>query len=182
MKDVNTTEIINEAETTTHETTTPETVSETTTLTVSKFVNKALSVCCDLSAEFAVLPAGEGAAVRVSTTVDNVKLFNAVNGTSEPLDNYLNATPVEVADIIVTSADINSDMNDEESEIVNKSVVHFILTDGTHLSSMSNGIIRATKNLLSCGFNPTPESPITVKFKTVKTKRGIAHSFDLISM
>lgn len=180
MKDVNTTETTTPE--TAPETTTPETAPETTALTVSKFVNKALSVCCDLSAEFAVLPAGEGAAVRLSTTVDNVKLFNAVNGTSENLDNYLGGEPVEVSDIIVTSADINSDMNDEESEIVNKSVVHFILTDGTHLSSMSNGIIRATKNLLSCGFNPTPESPITVKFKTVKTKRGIAHSFDLVSM
>ena len=174
MKDVNTTEFTNTTETAME--------TETTAITVSKFTNKALAVCCDLSSEFAVLSAGEGVAVRLSTTVDNVKLFNAVNGTSENLDNYLGGDPVEVADIIVTSADINSDMNDEESEIVNKAVVHFILTDGTHLSSMSNGIIRATKNLLSCGFNPTPETPITVEFKTVKTKRGIAHSFDLVSM
>lgn len=162
---------------------TPETTeTKETEITVSKFTNKALAVCADLSAEFAVLPAGDGVPVRLSTTVDNVKLFNAVNGTSENLDNYIGGDPVEVSDIIVTSVDINSDMNDEDSEIVNKAVVHFLLTDGTHISSLSNGIIRATKNLLSCGFNPSPESPIKIKFKQVKTKRGIAHSFDLVSM
>lgn len=182
MTEINNTPETTTPETTTPETTTPETTTEETQLTVNRFVNKALAVCCDLTNEFATLPQGEGAAVRLSTTVDNVKLFNAVNGTSESLDNYLGGEPVEVSDIIVTSADINSDMNDEDSEIVNKSVVHFILTDGTHLSSLSNGIIRATKNLLSCGFNPSPESPIKIKFKTVKTKRGIAHSFDLVSM
>ena len=117
--------------------------------------------------------------LRYTTTTDDVKLFNAMNGGSEPVSGYI-GQEVEISDIIITSAEVPADPNDDESEIVSKPCVHFATTDGKHLATLSNGIIKACKNLLSVGFAPSPESPITIKFKQIKTKKGIAHSFDLI--
>lgn len=117
--------------------------------------------------------------LRYSTTADDVKLFNAMNGGSEPVADYI-GQEVEISDIVITSAEVAADPNDDDSEIVSKPCVHFNTTDGKHLATLSNGIIKACKNLLSVGFAPTPESPITIKFKQIKTKKGIAHSFDLV--
>ena len=66
------------------------------------------------------------------------------------------------------------------SPIVSKSCANFFTTDGQHYSSLSNGIIRAVKNLFKCGLAPTPETPIRIKFKNVNTPRGVAHSFGLV--
>ena len=118
-------------------------------------------------------------ALRYSTTTDDVKLFNAMNGGSEPASDYI-GQEVEVSDIIITSAEVAEDPNDDTSETVSKPCAHFITTDGKHLATLSNGIIKACKNLLSVGFAPTAESPITIKFKTIKTKKGTAHTFDLV--
>lgn len=152
-----------------------KTNAETTALT-------AISQQQNLTMEFATTEAGTGAVVRTSTTTDDVRLFNAVNGSAESVEDYLDKE-VQITDIVVTSADVLKDINDDEEtgERENKPVIHFFTTDGNHISSISNGISRATKNLLSCGFIPTAERPFTIKFKTVKTKKGIAHSFDLIS-
>ena len=117
--------------------------------------------------------------LRYSTTTDDVKLFNALNVGSEPVSDYI-GLEVEITDIVITSAEVAADPNDDESEIVSKPCAHFNTTDGKHLATLSNGIIKACKNLLSVGFAPTPESPIVIKFKSIKTKKGIAHSFDLI--
>lgn len=136
----------------------------------------------NLSTEFATTAAGTGAVIRTSTTTDDVRLFNAVNGSAESVEVYLDKE-VQITDIVVTSADVLKDINDDEEtgERESKPVIHFFTVDGKHISSISNGISRAAKNLLSCGFIPTAERPFTIKFKTVKTKKGIAHSFDLIS-
>lgn len=137
----------------------------------------------NMNDEFAVVEAGQGSTIRTSTTTDDVTLFNAVNGSAENITDHFNED-IKVIDIVVTSADILKDINDpdpENGEKENKPVVHFFTADGLHISSISNGIIRATKNLLSCGFIPTAENPITIRFKEVRTKRGIAHSFDMIS-
>lgn len=136
----------------------------------------------DMTDEFATVPAGTGALVRTSTTTDDVTLFNAVNGSADKVADLI-GEEIEVINIVVTSADILKDINDpdpDNGERDGKPVVHFFTPDGIHISSISNGIIRAAKNLLSCGFGPTPENPITIKFKEVKTKRGTAHSFDLV--
>lgn len=136
----------------------------------------------DLTDQFATLEAGEGDTIRSSTTYDDVTLFNAVNGSAEKVEDYIDQC-VEITDIVVTSADISDDINDPDAENCdkhNKPVVHFFTKDGKHISSISNGISRAAKNLLSCGFIPTTEQPFTIKFKQIKTKRGMAHSFDLI--
>lgn len=137
----------------------------------------------NMTEEFAVTEAGQGAVIRTATNTDDVLLFNAVNGSAEKVEDYF-GQDIKVTDIVVTSADILKDINDpdpENGEKENKPVVHFFTEDGKHISSISNGIIRATKNLLSCGFIPTAEKPITIKFKEIRTKRGIAHSFDMIA-
>lgn len=129
---------------------------------------------------FAVDETKTAGALRYSTTADDVKLFNAMNGGSEPVADYI-GQEVKITDIVITSAEVAADPNDDDSEIVSKPCVHFNTTDGKHLATLSNGIIKACKNLLSVGFAPTPESPIVIKFKQIKTKKGIAHSFDLVS-
>lgn len=133
----------------------------------------------DLSKEFSTVAEGEGSMIRTSTTDDDVTLFNAINSSAEKVEEYIDQE-IEVVAIVVTSADVAEDMNDEDSNMVNKPVVHFFCKDGKHISSISNGIRRATENLLSVGFTPSIESPITLKFKLVKTKKGTAHSFDLV--
>lgn len=129
--------------------------------------------------DFAVLAEGEGAAVRISTATDDVTLFNAVNGSGESVADNLDKE-VEVNNIVVTSVDVHTDPNDDDSPVVNKCCVNFFATDGRMISSISNGIIRSTKSLFNVGFQPTIEHPITIKFKSTKTKRGIAHTFDLV--
>lgn len=136
----------------------------------------------DMSADFAILEAGTGAKIRTSSTADDVTLFNALNDSAEKVEDYLDKE-VTVTDIVVTSADVNIDINDdsEDGEKENRPVVHFFCADGKHISSISNGIRRATENLLSVGFAPSKEAPIVIKFREVKTKKGTAHSFTLIS-
>lgn len=140
----------------------------------------ALTVC-KMNDEFAISAADTGATVRVSTTFDDVTLFNAVQGSSEPAKNFLDKT-VEVANIIVTSANIAVDINEPDGEKESKPVVHFFTVDGHNISSVSNGIIKATKSIFECGFEPNENRTITIKFHTIETKRGIAHTFDLISI
>ncbi|MBO7551353.1 MAG: hypothetical protein J6T62_07510 [Fibrobacter sp.] len=135
----------------------------------------------DLSKEFSILEAGTGAKIRHTTTSDDVTLFNALNDSAEKVEDYL-GKEVTVSDIVVTSADVLQDINDDEDgDKENRPVVHFFTTDGLHISSISNGIRRAAMNLLEVGFAPSPERPIVIKFKEVKTKKGTAHSFTLIS-
>lgn len=129
---------------------------------------------------FAVVECGQGAIVRETTTTDDVTLFNAVNSTGEKVADNLNVDIV-VTNIVVTSADVNSDMNDENSDKVNKPCVNFFTADGRQISSISNGIIRATRALFGVGFTPTAERPITIRFKEQKTKKGTCHTFDLVS-
>lgn len=127
---------------------------------------------------FDICEAGKGATVRESTTGDTATLFNAVSGGSEPVKNVLNEV-LNIVNIVVTSTDVNEIKDDETSPIINRPVVHFFTDDNRHFSSLSNGIVRTTKNLLSCGLVPTPDTPIKIRFKTVETKKGTAHIFEL---
>lgn len=160
------------------------TEAETTTATEStETMSPALVSTTDLTAEFKTVEVGTGATIRTTTTTDDVTLFNAINGSAEKVEDYL-GKEVTVTDIVVSSADVLKDINDpdpDNGEKENKPVVHFFTSDGVHISSISNGIARATKNLLSVGFTPSKDSPIVIRFKEIKTKRGTAHSFDLIS-
>ena len=131
------------------------------------------------STEFAIVAEGEGAPVRISTATDDVTLFNAINGSGENVADYI-GQEVELVNIVVTSVDVHSDPNDEDSDIINKACVNMVTRDGKMISSISNGIARAVKSLFNVGFAPTPEVPVTVRFKQTKTKRGLAHTFDLV--
>lgn len=128
---------------------------------------------------YATVEPGTAPLLRSSTTTDNAKLFNALNGNAEPVKDWI-GEEIDVCDIVITSADVPSIMGDDSSERVCKPCVHFFCLDGTHISSISNGIIRATKMLLACGLTPTEESPITIRFKEIETKNGRAHTFDMV--
>ena len=128
---------------------------------------------------YAIVEPGTGPLLRSSTTDDNAKLFNALNGSSESVKNWL-GEEIDVTDIVITSADVPSIMGDEDSERVCKPCVHFFTLDGTHISSISNGIVKSTKMLLACGLTPSEERPIRIRFKEVETKKGTAHTFEMV--
>lgn len=128
---------------------------------------------------YAVVEPGTAPLLRTSTTTDSSKLFNALNGNADTVKDWI-GEEVDVTAIVVTSADVPSVMGDEDSERVCKPCVHFFTLDGSHISSISNGIIRATKMLLACGLTPTEDEPIRIVFKEIKTKKGTAHSFDMV--
>ena len=122
----------------------------------------------------------EGAKIRYSSTFDDVTLFNALNSSSESIADHF-GEDIKVNHIVVTTAQVSSDFNDDFAEKEDKPCVHFFCEGDLHLASVSNGIIRSAENLITCGFMPTPESPIVIRFKEITTKRGKAHTFDLIS-
>lgn len=122
----------------------------------------------------------EGAKIRYSSTFDDVTLFNALNSSSESIAEHF-GEDIKVLNMVVTTAQVASDFNDDFAEKEDKPCVHFFCEDGLHLASVSNGIIRSTENLITCGFMPNPEAPIVIRFKEIKTKRGTAHTFDLVS-
>lgn len=143
-------------------------------------INEALLAEYAPDPAFLTLAAGTGAKIRKTTTTDTKRLFNAISSPSKPLKKIIGDT-IDVIDIVVTSADVHEDANDEESPMVNKPVVHFFTLDGEHYSSLSNGIIRATENLLSIGITPSEDEPFELRITTVDTPKGTAHSFEWIS-
>lgn len=122
----------------------------------------------------------EGEKIRFTTTFDEVTLFNSINSSSESVADHFNED-ITVENIVITTAQVNMDINDDFSEKEDKPCVHFFCKDGLHLASVSNGIIRSAENLITCSIIPSPESPIVIKFKEITTKKGKAHSFDLVS-
>lgn len=119
------------------------------------------------------------AKIRYSTTTETNDLFNALSGKSEPVKKYIGET-VSVVKMVVTANDIDADRENPKSGKVNKPIVHFFTADGKHISTLSNGIIRNVKFMLECGIIPTVENPINIRFDTVETSKGIAHTFDIM--
>lgn len=117
--------------------------------------------------------------IRYSTTTETNDLFNALSGKSEPVKNYIGET-VSVVKMVVTANDIDIDRENPDKGKANKPIVHFFTTDGKHISTLSNGVIRNVKFMLECGIIPTAESPINIRFDTVETAKGIAHTFDIM--
>lgn len=128
---------------------------------------------------YEIAEAGAGATIRDTTTSDTATLFNAVSGGSKAVKELIGKDPINVTAIVVTSADVNEVRDDDTSPIINRPVVHFFTDTNEHYSSLSNGIVRTTKNLLACGLVPTAESPIKIRFKEIETKKGNAHIFEL---
>ena len=183
-------ETVSEAETTAAEaaaekpqTTTLQTVSEAETTAAEAAAEKPQTTTLQTmtvdQSIYAIVEPGTGPLLRSSTTDDNAKLFNALNGSSESVKNWL-GEEIDVTDIVITSADVPSIMGDEDSERVCKPCVHFFTLDGTHISSISNGIVKSTKMLLACGLTPSEERPIRIRFKEVETKKGTAHTFEMV--
>lgn len=170
----------NEAELMELQTETQETQADTqeAAQAAPELTSTALTMTVDQSI-YAVVEPGTAPLLRTSTTTDNTKLFNALNGNADTVKDWL-GEEVDVTAIVVTSADVPSIMGDEDSERVCKPCVHFFTLDGSHISSISNGIIRATKMLLACGLTPTEDNPIRIVFKEIKTKKGTAHTFDMV--
>lgn len=117
--------------------------------------------------------------IRYSTTTETNDLFNALSGKSEPVKNYIGET-VSIAKMVVTANDINVNRENPNEGKVNKPIVHFFTVDGKHISTLSNGIIRNVKFMLECGIIPTVENPINIRFDTVETAKGVAHTFDIM--
>ena len=128
---------------------------------------------------FAVTAANGAPTIRETTTDDTRVLFNATSGGSKPVKDII-GKPVDVVHIVVTSADVHEDREDDTSPLENRPVVHFFTSDGEHYSTLSNGVVRTTKNLLACGLIPTAENPIKIVFREQPTKRGTAHIFELV--
>lgn len=119
------------------------------------------------------------ARIRYSTTIETNDLFNALSGKSEPVKNYIGET-VSVVKMVVTAIDVDIDRENPGKGKANKPIVHFFTTDGKHISTLSNGIIRNVKFMLECGIIPTVENPINIRFDTVETSKGTAHTFDIV--
>ena len=101
----------------------------------------------------------EGAKIRYTSTFDDVTLFNALNSSSESIADHFDED-IKVLNMVMTTAQVSSDFNDDFAEKEDKPCVHFFCENGLHLASVSNGIIRSTENLITCGFMPsTPSFP-----------------------
>lgn len=117
--------------------------------------------------------------VRYTTTSETATMFNAVNGGAKKLKEFIGET-LTVTDIIITSAEVRENASDEKSPMVNRPCVHLFTDLGEHISSLSVGICRGVSALMATGIIPTAESPLKMKIITVDTKRGTAHSFELV--
>lgn len=118
--------------------------------------------------------------VRFATPdCDHITLFTALNDKAESVEDYMEEEVI-VEHIVITAADVQEEMNNPNAPFVNKPVIHFFCDDGTHISSLSNGIRRCAQNLVGCGIIPSPEHPVHIKFKRVKVARGNAHSFTVV--
>lgn len=132
----------------------------------------------DLNDVFAPVDSGCGQLVRFSCVDTKPELFAAINGGGESVTKIFNQI-VEITGIIITSAEVPINRNRPEEGNINKPCVNIFTTEGDHYASISNGVVRATKNMLGMGILPSPDSPVPVIFKQINTPKGMAHTFDL---
>lgn len=128
---------------------------------------------------FAIIPNEMPNTIRYTSTEDENIMYNAINGGAEKIENYIGEV-VEVNNIIVTSANLHTDKDDEESPVENRPCINFFTTDGKHISTISNGIVRSVENLYACDMIPTPERPRKIKFVTIDTNKGTSYSIELV--
>lgn len=121
----------------------------------------------------------ENPEIRYTTTYDDTTLFNSIRGKSTPVKDVI-GEEFDIVNIVITANDVLSDKNDENSEKVNKPIVHFFTADGKHFSSLSTGIIRNTKGLFEINKIPSLENPVRIRFEEVPTPKGTAHTFELV--
>lgn len=133
----------------------------------------------EITAVFKTIPVNEeNPEIRYTTTYDDITLFNSIRGKSIPVKDVIGET-FDIVNIVITACNVLSDRNDENSDKVNRPIVHFFTADGKHFSSMSNGIVRNTKGLFEINKIPSIENPIRITFDVVTTPKGSAHTFIL---
>ena len=130
---------------------------------------------------FAQQDSGSGTPIRYSSTDKKSALFNSCNGGGESITKIFDEV-VTVTDIVITSAEVPVDRNKPDGPKVSRPCVNFFCDDGRHFASLSNGVVRATKNILGCGFIPTEQYPINLSFYEINTPKGKAHTFDLVDL
>lgn len=130
---------------------------------------------------FEVMPADNSKCekVRFSTTTDTKRLFNALNSPSEKLKNYIGET-LSVVDIIITTAEVHENKDDNTSPMVHRPCIHFFTELGEHISTLSNGICRSVQSIMEVGLTPTESSPLQFKVITGESKKGVFHSIELL--
>lgn len=157
------------ANTQTHTEVNTETAQETTLTVVETEQN---------TAAFAVTEATGAQEIRATTTTEQTYLFNALAGGSEKVADYIGKT-VDIVAMVVTSADVSKDINDPDGEKECRPCTHFFTDEGKHIASVSNGIAKTARTLLTVGIIPTEETPLRISFKEIPTKKGKAHVFEL---
>ena len=66
----------------------------------------------------------EGAKIRYTSTFDDVTLFNALNSSSESIADHFDED-IKVLNMVMTTAQVSSDFNDDFAEKEDKPCVHF---------------------------------------------------------
>lgn len=133
----------------------------------------------DLMEVFAPIEDGRPPLVRFSCTDNKTELFAAINGAGESITTIFGDL-IEVTSIIITSADVPIDRNHPDDGTINKPCVNFYTPEGQHYASISNGVVRATRNMLGMGLLPSSDNPIQIVFKQIRTAKGTAHTFDIV--
>ena len=147
-------------------------------------INYQLTLPEDLTPEtmaniFATVESNTGALMRFSTTDNREEVFSSINGAGDSITTVFDEV-LGIKSIIVTSAEVPIDRNKPMQGNCSKPCVNFFTIDGRHFASISNGVVRATKNLLACGLIPSADEPVWIAFSQINTPRGVAHTFELV--
>lgn len=105
------------------------------------------------------------------------QIYNTVYGSNGKVSDFIDEE-LTIVGLIISSAKAHIDINDDESPEIIKPCITFITDIGATISSISNGIWRSAKGLMQMGVGDTYNC--IVKFVTVQTKKGMAHSLKVI--
>lgn len=145
-------------------------------------VEESTALVCDSKDVFAIVTGEElnRNKIRFATCTDISTLFNAINGVSLKLKDFIGHT-INVTKIVITSAIVNKDRNDksENPEKEERPCVHLFTDLGEHISTLSTGMCNGIKGIFEIGICPTEEHPLTMKILEVEVPNGRMHTFEL---
>lgn len=128
---------------------------------------------------FETVDSNTGALLRFSTTDNREEIFAAINGAGDSITTVFDEV-LGIKSILITSAEVPIDRNKPMQGNCSKPCCNFYTVDGRHFASISNGVVRAVKNLLACGLIPSADEPVWISFTQINTPRGVAHTFELM--
>lgn len=121
----------------------------------------------------------EGAKLIYAEGMTDVEIFNSIYGSNGKISEHIGDV-VTVTSIAIGTAIVNEDMNDDTSPKIVKPCVFLNTSEYGVISSVSNGIIRAIKGIVSMiDFNM---QAIKVKLLETKTKHGTAHTIRMLEV